>query len=318
MAKNTIGNISFGDISANSQLSDIQMYTDLNYIYLRGNPNLDNDLHIELLCFKVSHLNGTIDSYYNSYEIEKRNTKYILKYKDDGAKIVVKKNTTLLIGNIVEKDPEPEPEPEPELEYLEQLFIAVRYFGDDLSNITIVNVLANTPEPEPPEPEPEPEPEPPEPEPEPEPPEPEPEPEPPEPEPPEPEPEQEQEQEQPEPEPEPEQEPEPEPEMEGIGVLVTDIHNNNGRLAVVDRDDFNVKFDLSENTVNDYGNQYPLTLKHYRVSETFGTFVTLTNVVILRLLSNIRDGEYVIRIDPLIAGSSSDFISGDLFVPLNI
>jgi len=119
MAKNTIGNISFGDISANSQLSDIQMYTDLNYIYLRGNPNLDNDLHIELLCFKVPHLNGTIDSYYNSYEIEKRNTKYILKYKEptDGAKIVVKKNTTLLIGNIVEKDPEPEPEPEPELEY---------------------------------------------------------------------------------------------------------------------------------------------------------------------------------------------------------
>ena len=314
MAKNTIGNISFGDISANSQLSDIQMYTDLNYIYLRGNPNLDNDLHIELLCFKVSHLNGTIDSYYNSYEIEKRNTKYILKYKEDGAKIVVKKNTTLLIGNIVEKDPEPEPEPEPELEYLEQLFIAVRYFGDDLSNITIVNVLANTPEPEPPEPEPEPEPEPPEPEPEPEPPEPEPEPEPPEPEPPEPEPEQEQEQEQPEPEPEPEQEPEPEPEMEGIGVLVTDIHNNNGRLAVVDRDDFNVKFGLSENTVNNHGYKYSLNLKHYRVSETFRTFETISGVILI-LLSNNKSGKYVIRKDPLIAGSSSDFIYGDLFVP---
>ena len=72
MMKNPKGNISFGYISANSQLSDIQMYVDISNIYLRGNKNLESSLQIELLCFKVPDLNVIIDISYNNYNTEKR------------------------------------------------------------------------------------------------------------------------------------------------------------------------------------------------------------------------------------------------------
>lgn len=101
--KNPKGNISFGYISTNSQLSDIQMYIDISNIYLRGNKNLDDSLQIELLCFKVPDLNGIIDISYINYKIEKRDTNYVLKYishEIDGEKIVVKRDTTISIGMI--------------------------------------------------------------------------------------------------------------------------------------------------------------------------------------------------------------------------
>jgi hypothetical protein len=80
MDENIIGNINFGNISSESQVSDIQVYTDLSFVYLRGKPGLNSKINIELLCFEIKNISeATVISILPNYLIEQKNKNLILK-----------------------------------------------------------------------------------------------------------------------------------------------------------------------------------------------------------------------------------------------
>ena len=125
MEKNIIGNINFGNIAIELQISDLQVYTDLSFVYLRGNKSLNKSINVELLCFKIQNIDGTVISNIENYVIEEKNANLILKYKNYGSPISIESNKEIAFGKIKYKEPEPEPEPEPETSYTDDVFIIV-------------------------------------------------------------------------------------------------------------------------------------------------------------------------------------------------
>ncbi len=117
-----ICDISFGTVPINLQTADIQVYTEsetskLYKIKLRGRPSLNYGIELDLLCLNINfsgklRLNSSIT---NSYYLEDRNPKYILKY-NKGNKIRVNNNFLFDLIDLIHPEPEPEPEQETEPE----------------------------------------------------------------------------------------------------------------------------------------------------------------------------------------------------------
>ena len=312
MEENILGNINFGNISSELQISDLQVYTDLSFVYLRGNKLLNKSINIDLLCFKIENIDGTIISNIENYIIEEKNSNLILKYKNTGSPISIEASKEIAFGKIKYREPEPEPEPEPETSYTDDVFIIldartnVLYEGKEILNYEPEPELYIIYEPEPEPPEPEPEPEPPEPEPEPEPeaesPEPEPEPESPEPEP----------EPMPEPEPEPEvKEPEPEPELIGIGVIVKGYLNDSNYVKV-DKLDFNNDFKYVID--NSYAVNNIVTFSTTHISSSTYENSDISAALIKSLTD---DSYYYLRKHPVSNSIEKKIKVNDYLLPLN-